>query len=96
MVYIDNGLLLSPEKNKIMTCSNVDGLRDLSYWRSKSRERQIPYDIGFMWNIKNGRNELTYETERESRCGKQTYGYQGERGKQSTEKLGLTYTHYYI
>ena len=28
------------------------------------------------------------------RCRKQTYGYQG--GKGGRDKLGLTYTHYYI
>ena len=30
------------------------------------RERQIPYDITYMGNLKYGTNELTYETETES------------------------------
>ena len=31
---------------------------------SKSeRERQIPHDITYMWNLKSDTNELTYETE---------------------------------
>ena len=32
-------------------------------------ERQIPYDITYMWNLKYGTNELIYETEIDS----QTY-----------------------
>ena len=27
------------------------------------RERQIPYDITYMWNLKYDTNELIYETE---------------------------------
>ena len=30
------------------------------------RERQIPYDITFMWNLKYDTNELIYETETDS------------------------------
>ena len=34
---------------------------------SKSeRERQIPYDITYMWNLKYGTNEPTYKTETHS------------------------------
>ena len=34
---------------------------------SKSeRERQIPYDITYMWNLKDDTNKLICETERES------------------------------
>ena len=29
-------------------------------------ERQIPYDITYMWNIKCGANELIYRTETDS------------------------------
>ena len=31
------------------------------------RERQIPYDITYMWNLKYDTNELIYETETDSR-----------------------------
>ena len=27
------------------------------------RERQIPYDVSYMWNLKYSTNELIYETE---------------------------------
>ena len=30
------------------------------------KERQIPYDITYMWNLKYGTNEHIYETETES------------------------------
>ena len=32
----------------------------------KERERQIPNDITYMWNLKYGTNEPLYKTERES------------------------------
>ena len=31
------------------------------------RERQIPYDVTYMWNLKYNTNELTYETETDSK-----------------------------
>ena len=33
---------------------------------SEVRQRQIPYDITYMWNLKYDTNELTYETETDS------------------------------
>ena len=49
---------------------------------SEIRERQIPDDITYMWNIKRGTNELTYKTEIEAqiRHSKQTMVTKGERG----------------
>ena len=45
----------------------MNGPRDHHTKRSKSeRERQIPYDITYMWNLKYGTNELIYETEADS------------------------------
>ena len=45
----------------------MDGPRDYHTKRSKSeRERQIPYDITYMWNLKYDTNELIYETETDS------------------------------
>ena len=42
----------------------MDGPRDYHAKRSKSgRERQISYDITYMWNIKNNTNEFIYKTE---------------------------------
>ena len=48
-------------------CSNMDATRDYHAKRSKSeRERQIPYDITHMWNLKYDTNEPIYETETDS------------------------------
>ena len=35
-------------------------------WSKSERERQIPYDITHMWNLKYDTNEPIYETEIES------------------------------
>ena len=41
----------------------MDGTRGYHPKRGKSeRERQIPYDITYMWNLKCNTNELIYET----------------------------------
>ena len=36
-----------------------------------NRERQIPYDIAYMWNQKNDTNELIYKTEIDSQTYKE-------------------------
>ena len=52
-------ILLSNKKGNDVSCSNVDGPRDYHTERSEShRERQMPYDITWLWNLK-----LIYETE---------------------------------
>ena len=55
------------ERNSAI-CSNVDGPRDdHTNWSKSDRERQISYDITYMWNIKkNDTNELTYKSEIDS------------------------------
>ena len=48
-------------------CSNMDGPRDYhTKWSKSERERQIPYDTTYMWNLKYDTNELIYETETDS------------------------------
>ena len=49
-------------------CSNVDGPRDYhTKWSKSERERQIPYDITYMWNLKYDTNdELIYKRETDS------------------------------
>ena len=46
-------------------CSNMDGPRDShTEWSKSDRERQISYDIAYMWNLKKKTaNELIYKTE---------------------------------
>ena len=48
-------------------CSNMDGPRHYTTkWNNLKRERKIPYDITFMWNLKYDTNKLTHETEKDS------------------------------
>ena len=45
----------------------MDGPRDYPTKRSKSeRQRQISYDISYMWDLKYDTNERIYETETDS------------------------------
>ena len=61
---------------------------------SKSeRERQIPYDITYTWNLKYDTNELIYKTETNS----QIWLPKGNRvGEGKIRSLGLADTNYYI
>ena len=68
VVHTCNGMLLSHKKewnNAIW--SNMDGPRDChTEWSKSDRERQISYDIAYMWDLKIGTNELVHKTEVES------------------------------
>ena len=69
MVHIYNGILLShkKEQNNVI-CSNMDATRDyLTKWSKSERERQIPYDITYMWNLKYDTTEPIYKTETDSK-----------------------------
>ena len=64
MAYIYNGILFSLKKGQNNAiCSNVDATRDYhTKWSKSERERQIPYDITYMWNLKYHTNQRIYET----------------------------------
>ena len=48
---------LAVKNNKIMPfVATMDGTRDTK-WSKSERERQIPYDITYMWNLKHDTNE---------------------------------------
>ena len=53
----------------------MDGPRDYHTKVKSERERQIPYDIIYMWNLKCDINELIYK--KENRHREQTCGCQG-------------------
>ena len=56
-VYIDNGILLSHKKWNNAIFSNMNGPRDYyTKWNKSERERQIPHDITYMWNLKYDKN----------------------------------------
>ena len=63
MVHIYNGILLSHKKGQNNAiCSNMGATREShTEWRKPEWERQIPYDITYMWNLKYGTNEPTYK-----------------------------------
>ena len=49
------------------TCSNMDATTDYhTKWSKSERDRQIPYDVTFMWNLKYGTNDTIYTTETNS------------------------------
>ena len=58
-------------------CSNMDGPRDdHTKWSKSDREKQIPYDITYMWNLKKDTNEFITKHKQTHRLQKQAYGYQ--------------------
>ena len=68
VVHVYNGILLSHKKEwNDAICSYMGGPRDDHTKQSKSeRERQISYDITYIWNLKYDTIELIYKTETES------------------------------
>ena len=68
MVHIYNGILLSHKKTQNNAiCSNIGGPRVYhTKWRKSERERQIPYKITYMRNLKYDKTELIYKTETDS------------------------------
>ena len=60
VIHIYNGILLSHKKRKIMpfAATWMDLETGILSKVKSDRERQISYDIGSMWNLKNGTNEL--------------------------------------
>ena len=65
VVYIHNGILLSHKNDwNNAICNNMDGPRDYhTKWSKSEKERQIVYDIIYMWNLKTDTNEHIYRTE---------------------------------
>ena len=62
-VHIYSRILLSHKKEQNNTvCSNMDATRDYhTKWIKSEKERQIPYDITNMWNLKYDTKEPIYE-----------------------------------
>ena len=59
-------ILLSHKKEwNNAICSNMDGPRD-SHTKGSKLEKQIIYDITYIWNLKYDTNEHIYETETDS------------------------------
>ena len=56
--HTHNEILLSHKKEwNVATCNNMDGLGGYyAKWNMSDREKQIVYDIIYMWNLKNTTN----------------------------------------
>ena len=68
VVWPYHGILLS-DKNEWnnVVCNYRDGPRDFhTKWSKSERERQIPHDVTYTWNLKYDINKLSYETETDS------------------------------
>ena len=76
-IYICDGILLSHKKEwDVVTHSHMDGLGGYyAKWNKSDRERQILYDIIYVWNIKNKLVNIT-EKKQTHRYREQTSGYQ--------------------
>ena len=61
-VLMYNGILLSHKKGQNNAiCSNMEGPRDChTEWSKSDTERQISYDITYMWNLKKKGYKWTY------------------------------------
>ena len=78
-------------------CRNMDGPRDYHTKPSKSeRERQIPYDISYTWNLKYDANEHFYETEMDSQSTDLWLPRERTLGEGRMGSSGLADANYYI
>ena len=60
------------------------------YHTKSERERKIPYDITYMWNLKYDTNEPIYKTERASQTWRtDLWLLKGREGEGQTGSLGL-------
>ena len=63
-VYLQRNNTQPWKEQNTSICSNMSGPRDSPIkWSTSERERQIPYDIAYVWNLKYDTKELIYETE---------------------------------
>ena len=68
--FLHWGLILSI-KSGGQICTNMGGPRDYyTKWSKSDREKQILYDIMYMWKLKYDPNELAYKTEIDSQTEK--------------------------
>ena len=54
--YINNRILLSHKEGETFICSNMYG--PTHHHTKSDKERQISYDITYMWNLKHDINAL--------------------------------------
>ena len=91
VVHIHNGMLLSHKKEQNnATGSNMDASGDSPTKHSQSeRERQISYDIAYMWKLNYGTDVPSYKTETDSQTQKANMVTKGEKQGWVGVKLGV-------
>ena len=67
------------KKNKIMPLAATQMQLEILILSEVKSERQIPYDITYIWNVIHGTNETFHRKETHG-LGEQTYGCQGGGG----------------
>ena len=70
----------------------MDGPRDRddhTKWSKPDREKQILYDITYMWNLKNNTNECICKTETDSDIENKLVVTEGERGGGTNWEFGI-------
>ena len=68
---------IKKERNNVI-CSNMDATRDYhTKWSKSEREKQIPYDITYMWNLKYDTMNLSMKQKQTHRHREQTCGCHG-------------------
>ena len=84
------GILLSHKKEwNNAICRNMDRPRDYhTKWSKSERERWLPYDITYMWNLTYDTNELLWNCNRLIDIGNRLVVAKGERGWER-EGLGV-------
>ena len=65
-IYIYIYISVTGREQNNAICINMDGTRDSHTKMKSERERQIPYDITYMCNLKCGTNEPIYRAETDS------------------------------
>ena len=99
VIHIYSGILLLHKKNKIIPFAATWMELEISILSEvRQKEKDIPYDITYMWNLKYNTNELTMKQKetyrhREQICGGQEGGGVGEGWSGS---LGLADANFYI
>ena len=89
MAHMYNGILLSHTmKWNCVICSEMNGPRDdHTKWCKSERERQIPYNITYMWNLKYDKMNL-WNRSRLTDIENKLMVTKGERGW-GRDKLGV-------
>ena len=67
------------KKYKIMPFAATWMELEITEWSTSERERQMPYDITYIWNLIYSTNE-TFHIKETHGLGKETYICRGERG----------------